>query len=235
MIKMVVSSFYNTLINEEDAVPVSTMLEIERIRKKGILFTICTNRTYKEVLDYNKDFPFIDYIIFLNGSCVYDVKKERCISKNKITTANLKKIGELTRDSNVTFYGEENIYRNLDDIKEDIYKIEIELTGNENYLEEIEKRKGNYSILKKDGKEYFEITSQKSNMFTGVDNISLRNNINFNEILTITSNESDLSLINNIPNSYIVENADEILRKKTKKRTTSNINKGVETVLKKIK
>ena len=149
MIKMVVSSFYNTLINEEDAVPVSTMLEIERIRKKGILFTVCTNRGYKEVLDYNKDFPFIDYIIFLNGSCVYDVKKERCISKSKISTANLKKIGELTKNSNVTFFGEENTYKHIDDITEDIYKIEIELTGNENYLEEIKKRKGNYSILKK--------------------------------------------------------------------------------------
>ena len=59
MIKMVVSSFYNTLIDEEDAIPTSTMLEIDRIRKKGIIFTICTNRLYTELLEYNRDFPFI--------------------------------------------------------------------------------------------------------------------------------------------------------------------------------
>ena len=40
MIKMVVSSFYNTLIDNEEAIPVSTMLEIERIRKKGIIFSV---------------------------------------------------------------------------------------------------------------------------------------------------------------------------------------------------
>ena len=63
MIKMVVSGFYNTLLDEEEAIPTSTMLEIERIRQKGVAFTICTNRLYTEVLDYNKDFPFLDYIV----------------------------------------------------------------------------------------------------------------------------------------------------------------------------
>jgi hydroxymethylpyrimidine pyrophosphatase-like HAD family hydrolase len=42
MIKIVVSSFYNTLINYEEAIDASTMLEIDRIRNKGILFTILT-------------------------------------------------------------------------------------------------------------------------------------------------------------------------------------------------
>ena len=80
MKKMVVISFYHALIDEESAISQSIMLEIERIRKKGILFCVCTNGTYQEVLEYNKDFPFIDYIISLNGSYIYDVLKEQ---KNK--------------------------------------------------------------------------------------------------------------------------------------------------------
>ena len=47
---MVVSSFYNTIINKEEAIPTSTMLEIDRIRQKGIIFSICTNRQYNEIL-----------------------------------------------------------------------------------------------------------------------------------------------------------------------------------------
>ena len=38
--KMVVSSFSKTLINSEEAISVSTMLELDRIRKEGILFCI---------------------------------------------------------------------------------------------------------------------------------------------------------------------------------------------------
>ena len=68
MKKMIVISFYNALIDDEYAIKKSIMLEIERIRKKGLLFCVCTNRTYQEVLEYNRDFPFIDYIVALNGS-----------------------------------------------------------------------------------------------------------------------------------------------------------------------
>ena len=113
MLKMVVSSFYNTLIDGEDAIPASTMLEIERIRKKGIIFSICTNRTYKEILDYNKDFPFVDYIISLNGTYVYDVEKGKCIFKKKITQTILNKIKSFIPDVQCIYYGESEIYSSL--------------------------------------------------------------------------------------------------------------------------
>ena len=61
--RMFISSFYNTLINNEEAIPVSTMLEIEKLKNKGILFSVCTNRLKDDVLYYNHDYPFIDYII----------------------------------------------------------------------------------------------------------------------------------------------------------------------------
>ena len=95
MIKMIVCSFYNTLINDEEAIPTTTMLEIERLKKKGIIFAICTNDLYQDVLDYNRDFPFMDYIISLNGSYVYDVERKRCLFKSKLSLPNLKKVKEI--------------------------------------------------------------------------------------------------------------------------------------------
>ena len=109
MIKMVVSSFFNTLIDSEEAIPTSTMLQIEKLRKRKILFSICTNRPYKEVLEYNHDFPFIDYIISLNGSYIYDVEKEKCLFKSKLSSINLKKILSLFEQEKMIFYTEEEI------------------------------------------------------------------------------------------------------------------------------
>ena len=40
MLKMIVSSFYNTIIDYEEAIPTSTVLEIDRIRNKGISFSV---------------------------------------------------------------------------------------------------------------------------------------------------------------------------------------------------
>ena len=76
MIRMLISSFYNTLIDKEDAIPMSTMLEIDKLRNKGILFSVCTNKSKEDILYYNHDYPFIDYIISLNGCNIYDVRKD---------------------------------------------------------------------------------------------------------------------------------------------------------------
>ena len=82
MKKMIINSFYNTLIDKEDAIPLSTMLEIERIRKSGNKYVILTNRSAKELEFYNRDFPFIDYIISFNGNYVVDLENNK---SSKIT------------------------------------------------------------------------------------------------------------------------------------------------------
>lgn len=232
MIKMVVSSFYNTLIDKEEAIPTSTMLEIDRIRKKGILFTICTNRLYKEVLDYNMDFPFIDYIISLNGDYIYDVKNSNSLSKSKLSKIAIKKINNIFKDYNITYYTIDNYYNDFSQIKdEDIYKIEIEITEDKE-MEKIEKVNVNKSILTMNDKKYLELSSNKSGMFSGVDKIGLKEGIDLKEIVVICANDSDLSLVQNCKESYAVENGSLKILKKAKKKTSSNNNKGVEQVLK---
>ena len=95
MTRMVISSFYNTLINSEESIETSTMLEIDRIRSKNILFTIITNRHLKEILYYNRDFPFIDYVISLNGAHVYDITNNKCIIENPLDKNIVSKIKKL--------------------------------------------------------------------------------------------------------------------------------------------
>ena len=90
MKRMMISSFYNTLIDKEDAIPMSTMLEIDKLRKKGILFSVCTNRDKEDVLYYNHDYPFIDYIISFNGNYIYDIKNDKCTYSNPLKTSVIK-------------------------------------------------------------------------------------------------------------------------------------------------
>ena len=233
MIKMIVTSFYNALINEDEAIPLSTMLEIERIRSKGILFCICTNRLYKEVLDYNKDFPFIDYIISLNGSYIYDVKKERALFKNKITLPNIKKISKIFLNKDIYYYTEEKVYMKLEEIEEkQVFKIEIDITDEKELEKKIKKIKENISIFENNKKRYLEITSNKSSMFQGVDKISLKNNISLKEIVAIGANDSDCSLIQNIPNHYIINNSCESIKSISSRKNIINYKKGVEKILK---
>lgn len=236
MIKMVVSSFHNTLIDNEEAIPMSTMLEIERIRKKGIILSICTNRQYKEVLDYNEDFPFVDYIISLNGSYIYDVKKEKVLFKKKLTNTIIKKILNLLPEYKLIFYSEDNIYESISDIEaKDIYKIEIEAASDiETIKEKLKKISVNITTFEINQKKYIEITSNQASMFNGVDKVSLKNNIILNNVLAICGNESDCPLVQNIQNSYVVKNCSKKLKKYTKKQTLSNVSKGVENIIRKM-
>ena len=82
MIKMITCSFYNTLIDKEDAIPLSTMLQIDKARQEKIKFTILTNRSSEELKYYNRDYPFIDYVVAFNGNYIVDFEKNKVLYKN---------------------------------------------------------------------------------------------------------------------------------------------------------
>ena len=239
MIKMVVSSFYNTLINQEDAIPTSTMLEIERIRQKKILFTICTNRQYQEVLDYNKDFPFVDYIISLNGSLVYDVEKAKIIYQKKLTKTIINKIIKFLPDLKYIYYSENEKYTSKEETEDkNIYKIELELKDASEEKMIRNKLKNlplNITLFENNEKKYIELTSDQASMFSGVDKISLKKELDLSNIIAINGNESDISLAQNIKRTFVVKNASKDLKKYAYKIVKSNTEKGVETVLLKIR
>ena len=103
MKKMIINSFYNTLIDKEEAIPLSTMLEIERIRKSGNKYVILTNRSAKELEFYNRDFPFIDYIISFNGNYVVDLENNKCLVAEKLREKDIELIKETYPKNNKKF------------------------------------------------------------------------------------------------------------------------------------
>ena len=226
MIKMVACSFYNTLIDKEDAIAMSTMLQIDKIRSKNIKFTVLTNRSFNEVLYYNRDFPFIDYIISYNGNCILDVNNNKIIYKNYLDKKYIKEILNKYKDNKIYLYSENEVLDKFNYNNYDIYKIEIELKR-----KDLKNISSNLSVLKYRNKYYLEITATED--YSCLINLLKKLNINKDELLLIIGNDSEKLLIKDIPNTYIIGNSSKILKNLTIKKTSSNNFKGVEKVIKK--
>lgn len=226
MIKMVACSFYNTLIDKEDAIAMSTMLQIDKIRSKNIKFTVLTNRSFNEVLYYNRDFPFIDYIISYNGNCILDVNNNKIIYKNYLDKKYIKEILNKYKDNKIYLYSENEVLDKFNYNNYDIYKIEIELKR-----KDLKNISSNLSVLKYRNKYYLEITATED--YSCLINLLRKLNINKDELLLIIGNDSEKLLIKDIPNTYIIGNSSKLLKDLTIKKTSSNNFKGVEKVIKK--
>ena len=218
MIKMLVCSFYNTLIDEEDAIPTSTMLEIDRLRQKGIKVTLLTNRLQDELIYYNHDYPFIDYIISLNGSVILDVNKNKEMTFNAFTKKELNEIEKYYSKEEISFYTKDKVYNSIP--QEAVYKVEIKNTN---------KKISKYynSIFKIEKESYLEIS--KNSIYEALKKLK----INSSELLCIIGNNSELELVNKLDNLYVVRNASSTLKNKADNIIKSNTKKGVEEVLKK--
>ena len=233
MKKMVINSFYNTLIDKEDAIPLSTMLEIERIRKSGNKFVVITNRSAEELAFYNRDFPFIDYIIAFNGNYVLDVENNKCLLDTKLREEDIEYIKEEYSKNNKTFYSLDKNYCE-DILCTDIYKIEVELKPREvKKVKLINNENIKSSLFVYNKKTYLEITSAKNNNCKAVELLMKLEEVKKQDIITILGNDSEIDLLKHIKNSYVVSNAKEIKKLATNK-TKSNNAKGSENIIKKI-
>ena len=219
MIKMLVSSFYNTIIDEEDAIPTSTMFALDTLKKKKIKLTILTNRLSEEVLYYNQDYPFIDYIISLNGSIIYDVKKNKWMKLHAFTKTELKKISQEFVDKEIWYYTQNEVWNMIP--QEAVYKIEVQ------GVKEWKNDQYYTSFLKRNQKTYLEIG--KNNPYDAVKKLK----IDENEIIGIVGNDSEEWIVKNIPKTYVVRNASSYLKNQAQNLTMSNKSKGVEAVIKK--
>ena len=102
MYKMMVSSFYNTLINKDEAIALDTMLNIDRIRNKGILFVVSTAALFRTIIDYNDSYVFSDYVSCYNGAYLYDMNNDKVLYKKNIPVTTLKKLAKL-KDFDMAF------------------------------------------------------------------------------------------------------------------------------------
>lgn len=227
MIKMLVSSFYNTIINEEDAISYETMIEIDRIRSKAV-FVMLTNRRYEEVLYYNEDYPFIDYIISLNGAIIYDVMNKKILFNKKISKNKINLIENIFSKNKKKYYTKDKI---LDEINDnDIYKIEVEITKKD--LEKIDSLPIEKSIIEINNKKYLEITEETT--YKALEKLMKHTKINKENIVSILGNENEKEILNNIDKSYITRRCSNNLKKCVVVKNKNKRQMKIEDILREI-
>lgn len=258
MYKLVVSGFDGTLLDDDLAISLSTVLTIDAVRRKNCKFVVATGRNVNFVKDYIKDVNFIDYIISLNGSYVYDVIKDEIIFEKSMKKADIKKIIQRYRKEDVKIYlctdhskcflnvhqeeTDDIIIRDLDDFLKfnKVYKIEIHTKtqkSSKEILKQIKKQKLDLSLNfhKYDGKDYFvEITHSKVSKYEAVMFIAKGAKIKNDEIIAYGDFYNDLELVKKVGLGIGVDNAIADVKRVSKEYALSNNLKGVEKSLRKI-
>lgn len=233
MYKLVVSGFDNVLINNEEAISTSTILEIDRVRNNGVLFAVLCDRGYKEVLEYNKDFSFVDYIISCNGACLYSTKTNEIIIDKSLDYTIVKYL--------INNLNEYNLFVITDTLRKDaftimdekIYMIEVQCNSKKDYnklLDIISSFKLNIkTFMKKVGKKYYlQIVSSSVSSDEVLEKID---NIDSSSLVLICSEEKDALFYEKAGYKVAVSNASSSVKKICDKTTSSNDNKGVKKIL----
>ena len=238
------------------------MVEIDRIRKDGCLIAISTGRVLKSVMDYNRDFPFVDYVISCNGAYVYDVNNKKAIYKKNVLPSIMKKIKKMYGEYDIAFcdtnywhilHGKnkerqlEERERKIKDFdsfyeknKSNIYKLEIlfdDKKTRDNVYDEIKELKLKLTINKFIYNNYMygvEITHQDVDKLIGIKKICTKNKISLSEVVGIGDSDNDISTIKNVGMGVCVSNASKDIKKIAQMKTSSNDTKGVEKVIKKL-
>ena len=254
--KMVVSSFSKTLINSEEAISYSTMVEIDRVRNNGIVFSIMTCESLRRVFEYNKDFPFMDYIVSFNGAVVYDVINKNFLYKKNISNSTVKKIYKLFNNYDLGFYNleycgyfgnyydkyngklEDDFNKYLLNNKDNVYKIEVICkTKNDvsNVLDTINNLEilVNTRVVEKDNLFFVEIYNKVVNKLVGLKKISNLLNIKMKDIIGIGCSLSDTCVLEKVGKSIAIGNACKEIKSISKEVVGTNEEKGVQEVLKK--
>lgn len=256
MYKILISDFENTLLDEEDAIPLSTMLSLDKIRNENIAYAVVSRKNFKSVLEYNKDFPFMDYIIVLDGAYVYDVNKEKTLFKRNISISIVKKISKVFEDYNLCFYTldwcnytkdkvvGDNV-RKIGDFKvfsafhkDNILKIEIRCNkkiDQSRALKELDELNLDIMYYSRNDEEkgyYIEIVMADCCRLDAINRICKVRKSSLRDVVFVGSDDDDISVFKKVGLSFAVDNSSAKLKKYATKTTVSNYDKAVETVIK---
>ncbi len=232
MYKLVISKFERALIDSDEAISTSTIMKIDKIRSKKVLFCILTERPLNDVLAYNKDFSFVDYIIACDGAYLYDVVNDKTIYKKNITNSILKKI--LNNFSNYKIYATSIDERFLitEFTNKKVYSLEIDCKNKnnlsivENKLEELNL---NISILKKENT--IKIIMDSISCNKAIEKICTLKKIDLKQVVGIGVDETDIPMIKLVGMKIAMGNASESLKKEVQIITSTNDEKGVKNIL----
>lgn len=247
MYKLIVSSFLNTIINDYEEIPMSTVVLIDELRRSGIKFVIATGKDIDSIIYYNKDFPFMDYLITSNGAYIYDMNKNKVIFKKNIGIRTIKRIIKsyydksiiyLTNDSRINLISNEKD-KFIEENKNNIYKIDLyfenKLTA-EQSLKEISllELDINTNLQIYNDKYYIEITHSSASKDKALERIAKKLKIDMKDIISFGSGYSDMEIIKKVGYGVAMKNACKKLKSVANDITLDNNSKGVEFYLRKI-
>ena len=168
---------FEDLIGEEDAISVKTMLKIEKLKKDKYLLIVHSKKKTEDILYYNRDFPFIDYIINEKGYYTYDVKKKKKIINKNINKQIINRIHKMYYNKPIIFIGENGIIKDNKIIKEKIYEINVY---------DDDEQLTNLSIkINKDNKK-ITISKEELSLKNMIKEICIKLKINENNIIQLT-------------------------------------------------
>lgn len=235
MYKLLVSDFDGTLVGEELAISFPVVLAIDKIRReKKVLFTIATSRCLGDILYYNRDFSFLDYVVASNGAVVYDVNKEKILFKKSVLVSNVKKIYNTFKGYDIYACRKDRKFRlvNLEDIK-DIYKLEI-VCKSDTDIEEVISRLDNLNLKITcaknyiNGTYYVDIVYEGINKFTGVEVICNKKKIDNREVISIGESDNDIELVRDCGYGVSTNNGIDKVKEVSKEVMTNSLDKWIE-------
>ncbi len=262
--KIVVSDFDGTLIDEEEAIPMTTVLAIDSIRTLGNLFVIATGRVPTSVLAYNQDFNFLDYLIACNGAYIYDNNKEKVIYKKALPKQIVRNIKQSFESSAILYFctpdnwhlyvstiyqekkdkvmksGIKDFNKFLSKNKNNIYKLEMHFTSEEKAtkaLKELKKLKLeiNCNLQIFNSTIYIiEVTAKGVDKYEATKIIAELEKVKMKDVVAIGDSYNDIRLIKRAGLGVAVSNACEELKEIANEITTSNNEFGVEKILEKV-
>ena len=251
MKKMLVSSFNNTLISKDESISLPTMLSIDKIRNKNILFVVATSSLLRTIIDYNESYIFSDYIISYNGAYIYDMTKDKTIFKKNIPSTILKKLTKLKQNDmafltlNDTYYiGESYNYdfpieiTDINDFisfhKKDVYEVIIHYKKKD--LDEIIKYIKQFNInyfFRKQGRDtYIEIVYKDIDKYNSTKMICEKENINIKDVISIGNGTNDYELVKHTDGNCI-KNGEKEIKKIANYVTHNEYSEGVKEVIEK--
>ena len=95
--KLVVSDLDGTLLDENMKTGEKNDAAIKALADRGILFVPSSGRTFYEIPQNLLDNPDVRYVIYSNGTIVYDLKEKSVIISNEISKQSAEKILEICR------------------------------------------------------------------------------------------------------------------------------------------
>ncbi len=261
--KMFVCGFDGTLIDEEEAIPMTTVLAIDQYRMLGGKFVIATERVPASIFFYNQDFNFLDYIVACNGAYIYDQMREKAIYKKPLGKTLIRTIKQSFETVAVIYFCTPSawhlyastIYQQKNDkiMKSEIKDFNQFLSQNKNNIYKLELHFSNLEEAKKAFKELksmhleieanltslknhylIEIMAKGVGKYEAISQIAKIEKIKMKEIVAVGNNKNDLKLLKKVGHSFAVSNASEEVKEVAKEKTSSNNALGVEKILEKI-